>query len=325
MFQHYIGIDISKNWFDVHLNQKVHRVLQKDISLFIQANRSHLNQSLCIMESTGGYERDLALCLTQAGIAVHIAHPNQVASFMRARNRLAKTDAIDARLLSDFGAFLKPSQIRSPRLKERLWLDDMGSRMAQLKDMIHQEHCRSSHPSMKDPFLQSSVQKILSLLETELKACEQAMMDRISQDPVLKQTYEILISMPGVGRVSALTILGGLGEIGCLTKKEVAALVGVAPLTKESGLKRGRGHIMYGRANVRKVLYMSALVACQHNQPMKEFYRRLTEKGKAKKVAIIAVLRKMIVTLNAMVKTGTAWNPQHRSQMNFKDTHINNA
>jgi transposase len=229
------------------------------------------------------------------------------------------------RLSSDFGAFLKPTQIRSPRLKERLWLDDVGSRMTQLKDMIHQEQCRSSHPAMTDPFLQASLQKILTLLETELKACEQAMMERISQDPVLKRTYEILISMPGVGRITALTILGSLGEIGHLSKKEVAALVGVAPLTRESGLKRGRGRIMYGRANVRKVLYMAALVACQHNQAMKEFYRRLTEKGKAKKVAIIAVLRKMVVTLNAMVKTGTTWNRQHQSDAGFKDTHVHNA
>jgi transposase len=307
MFSKHVGIDISKNWFDIHLDHKVHRVLQKDASNFIQTYGPQLIGALCVMESTGGYEIPLAQALARQGISVHIAHPNQVAAFMRAKNRLAKTDAIDARLLSEFGAFLKGDQIRSVATESQLELTQLWAHITQLKETIHQHKCRTGHPNKGSVFLQASSQRIVDLLEQELASCEKEMLEKIKADSRLKRTFEVLTSMPGVGLASAVSILADLSEIGDLSKKEVAALVGVAPITNESGVKRGQARIRYGRANVRKVLYMAALVACRHNSTMKAFYERLLANGKPKKVAIIAVLRKMIVTLNAMVKTDTVW------------------
>ena len=144
-------------------------------------------------------------------------------------------------------------------------------------------------------------------LKKELEICEKEMMILVKSDSCLKRTYDIIVSMPGVGPCSAMSILANLSEIGQLSAKEIAALVGVAPVTKESGIKRGRSRIQYGRGAVRKVLYMAALTACSHNPVMREFYERLVAKGKPKKVAIIAVLRKMLVTLNAMVKSDSMW------------------
>lgn len=176
MFERYIGIDISKGWFDIHLDQKVHRVLQKDAISFIETHACQLTNALCVMESTGGYEIPLAQALTQHGFTVHIAHPNQVAAFMRARNRLAKTDSIDARLLSEFGAFIKPSQIRPLPSQTQIRLANMSSHLSQLKSMRHQEYCRAIHPNKSDAFLTQSSQKILSLLDQEIASCEEEMM-----------------------------------------------------------------------------------------------------------------------------------------------------
>lgn len=311
MFERYIGIDISKNWFDVNIDKKVHRILQKDSAEFIKKHSSDLANSLCVMESTGGYEMPLAQALARKGVTVHIAHPNQVVAFMRAKCRLAKTDAIDARLLSEFGAFLKPEQIRRPPSEFQVRLANLSAHVTQIKEMIVQESCRANHPNKSDSFVSRSSQKIMKTLETELEACEKEMMALINSNPQLKRSFDVLVSMPGVGRSSALCILSDLDEIGQLSKKQIAALVGVAPVTNESGMKRGQSRIQYGRANVRKALYMAALVACQHNPVMKIFYQKLVSKGKPKKVGIIAVLRRMLVILNAMIKTDTLWQAKH--------------
>ncbi len=152
MFKAYIGIDVSKDWVDIHLNTKVHKVLQSDAKRFIKTHKAEFQGSLCIMESTGGHEIHLARLLVDQGIAVHIAHPNQVVSFMKAKSRLAKTDAIDARFLSQFGAFLTLDQIRAPLSEKQYHLQHLGARLTQLKALLHEELCRQNHPNMTDPF-----------------------------------------------------------------------------------------------------------------------------------------------------------------------------
>ncbi|MEI6628021.1 MAG: transposase [Alphaproteobacteria bacterium] len=248
--------------------------------------------------------------MSDQGIAVHIAHPNQVVAFMKAKNRLAKTDAIDARLLSQFGAFLTLEQIRAPLSEKHYQLQHLGARLNQLKSLLHEEHCRQHHPNMTDPFLKDTFNEVVYVIEKKIKDVQNVMLSLVQADKDLKEKFEILQSMPGIGELSVLNILADLPEIGELSKGKIASLVGVAPITQQSRKMQGQSHIRYGRGDLRKVLYMGALVACRYNPIMKAFYERLCAKGKPKKVGIIAVLRKMLITLNAMIKAKTSWKNQ---------------
>jgi transposase len=310
MFKAFIGIDVSKDWVDIHLNTKVHKVMQSNTELFVKTHRDEFQGALCIMESTGGYEINLARHLSDQGIAVHIAHPNQVVAFMKAKNRLAKTDAIDARLLSAFGAFLTLEQIRGPLSEQQYQLQHLGARLNQLKSLLHEEHCRGNHPNMTDSFLKETFDEVVHVIEKKIKDVQNVMLSLVQADKDLREKSEILQSMPGIGELCALNILADLPEIGELSKGQVASLVGVAPITQQSGKMQGQSHIRYGRGDLRKVLYMGALGACRYNPPMKAFYERLCAKGKPKKVGIIAVLRKMLITLNAMIKAKALWKNQ---------------
>lgn len=310
MFKTFIGIDISKEWVDIHLNTHVYKVLQSNTESFIANHRVEFQEALCVMESTGGYEIKLAQHLMEQGIAVHIAHPNQVAAFMKAKNRLAKTDPIDARLLSQFGAFLTPEHIRKPLSEKQYQLQHLGDRLRQLKDFLHEENCRQKHPNMMHLSLKETFSEIRDVINKKILDIETKMVSLIQMDQDLNERFKILQSMIGIGKVSALYMLADLPELGILSKGKIASLVGVAPITQQSGKMKGRSHIRYGRSDLRKILYMAALVACRHNSIMASFYKKLCAQGKPKKVAIIAVLRKMLVILNAMIKTKTYWKSE---------------
>lgn len=307
-FNHVYGIDISKEWFDIALENKVIRVKQdkKHIIKFIRKYLSKKQKVLCVLESTGGYERLVAQCLMEAGFEVHVAHPNKVVAFAKAKGRLAKTDKIDARILSEYGRFIDSSEIRNPITPAQDELRELGARLVQLKAMHHQEKCRLG--MIESKIVKKSIEKTLKLIEAELEGLEEKLLTLIHTDPRLKALYVNLQSMKGVGKSLALMLIIDLPELGQLNGKQVAALVGVAPITRESGKKTGYSATGHGRSAVRKVLYMAALVACRHNSKMKPFYERLVEAGKAKKVAIVAVMRKMLVILNAMAKTGEPFN-----------------
>jgi transposase len=310
MYKAFIGIDVSKDWVDIHLHTKVHKVMQSNTELFVSAHKDDFQGALCVMESTGGYEINLARHLSDQGIAVHIAHPNQVVAFMKAKNRLAKTDAIDARLLSQFGVFLTVEQIRTPLSEKQYQLQHLGARLNQLKSLLHEERCRGGHPNMTDSFLKKTFDEVVQVIEEKIKEVQNVMLSLVQADKDFKEKFEILQSMPGIGELSALNVLADLPEIGELSKGQIASLVGVAPITQQRGKVQGQSHIRYGRADLRKVLYMGALGACRYNPRMKVFYERLCARGKPKKVAIIAVLRKMLITLNAMIKAKTLWKGQ---------------
>lgn len=303
-FNHIYGIDVSKEWFDIALENKVFRIKQdkKHISKFICKHLSKKEKVLCVLESTGGYERLVAQCLTESGIEVHVAHPNKVLAFAKAKGRLAKTDKIDARILSEYGRFIDSSEIRRPSTPAQNELRELGARLVQLKTMRHQEKCRLG--TIESKIVKKSIEKTLKSIETEIEAIEQRLFILIHADVRLNDLYTNLQSMKGVGKTLALMLIIDLPELGQLNRKQVAALVGVSPITRESGKKIGHSSTGHGRAAVRKVLYMAALVACRHNSNMKEFYERLIEAGKAKKVAIVAVMRKMLVILNAMARAG---------------------
>ena len=300
----YLGIDISKKWIDVCYGDKgkVKRIAMKKSSInsFIKKHFEENEAVLAVLESTGGYEVLPAKCLESFGIKVHIAHPNKVVSFAKAMRCLAKTDAIDAKVLKAYGAFIKDDDIRGLPSDQDLELNALSSRLGQLKETHHQEACRLG--LVKDKILKSSSERMLKYLKKEIEKIEQHMMAIINEDKVLANKFDILTSMPGIGANTACCIVCDLPEIGRINNKEIAALVGVAPITNQSGMKSGYSAIKYGRSKVRKTLYMAALVATRFNSRMKDFYNRLLENGKIKKVAIVAVMRKMLVTLNAMVK-----------------------
>ena len=303
------GIDVSKEWIDISVGNQAHRVNQtkKDINQFIKKKIKLGIPSLAVLESTGGYEILAADLLNKSGVTVHIAHPNRVRNFAKAKGYLAKTDRIDAMVLAQYGAFIEPKDIRDLPSKLQRQLSELSSRLTQLKGMHHQESCRSNMANYKT--VKQSHKKILTLLDKQMESIEKEMMSLIQNEKDLIEKYNLLQSMKGVGTKLALSLIADLPELGKASKKEIAALVGVAPIINESGKQRGRSMIRHGRHTVRKMLYMGALSAVRHDETMKEFYNRLLAKGKAKKVALVAVMRKMLVVMNVMVTKNKPYLP----------------
>lgn len=299
-YKKYYGIDVSKEWIDFAIDNKVLRINQKksQIKKFIRQHLECSNSSLCVLESTGGYEHLISKCLVEAGITVHIAHPNKVVAFAKAKGRLAKTDKIDAKILKEYGEFIQECELRFPLSEKQIELQELGSRLAQLKANRHQETCRLGLTN--SALVRKSLESVIKLIDKQIVLIEEELLTIIESDDKLKKRYEILQSMKGVGKVLAMVIITDLPELGSLNKKQIAALVGVAPLTKESGKWRGAAKTHFGRASVRRVLYMAALVASKHNEKLRVFYEHLVANGKLKKVALVAVMRKMIVILNVM-------------------------
>jgi transposase len=306
-YDNYCGIDVSKEWLDFAIGDNVFRIKQDKLQIKKLIRKYLKGSVLCVLESTGGYEHLVSQCLIESDIDVHIAHPNKVVSFAKAKGRLAKTDRIDAKILQAYGEFIHHSEIRCPLSKEQLELQELSSRLAQLKANRHQETCRKG--TMKSSKVRKSLDAMINALDKQICILEETIMELIENDEKLKKRFELLCSMKGVGKVLGMVLITDLPELGSLNKKQIAALVGVAPLTKQSGKWKGIASINYGRATVRKVLYMAALVASQHNAKMRQFYERLLERGKLKKVALVAVMRKMIVILNAMACNEVCYQP----------------
>ena len=261
-----------------------------------------------VVEATGGYERPLLLALAEAGLPVSVVNPRQVRDFARATGRLAKTDALDAQLLARFGGRLVPA----PTLLADQSQDDFAALVArrrQLQEMLTAERNRlQSVPRSA----RRSVQAHIGWLEQELAAVEQELEAQIAADPAQAERAALLRSVPGVGPVLTQTLLAHFTELGSLGGKQAAALAGVAPLNRDSGTLRGRRTVWGGRAPVRAALYMAALVGTRYN-PVLRGYQRLLAAGKAKKLALVACMRKLLVILNAIVRSGVAWSPTHSS------------
>lgn len=306
-FENYWGIDISKNWLDISISDQVIRIDQKKeaIQQFVASKQGKENTTLIVLENTGGYEQLAVECFSEKGFIVHIAHPNKVKAFARAKGRLAKTDAIDAKLLGEYGRFIDISEIRNLPSKTERKLRSLGARLEELKEMHHQESCRLGIVS--EPITKKSIHSILRILKKEIALIEKEALEIIKASPELKEKYDLLRTMKGVGPVLSLTLICSLPELGVANKKEIAALVGVAPITNQSGQRNGKAMTRFGRHNVRRVLYMSALVASRHNKKFMYFYKKLVDAGKPKKVALVAVMRKMLVILNTMIMKKTAF------------------
>jgi transposase len=259
-----------------------------------------------ILEATGRLEMPLTAALQAERLPVVIINPRQVRDFARAVGALAKTDAIDARILAQFGARITP-QIRSlPSRKVR----EMGSLLSRRRQLIEILTAERNRLSIADEEVGPGIQTHIDWLEKALSDINADLDRRVKESPAWREKDELLKSVPGVGRVVSSTLLIELPELGCLNRRQIASLVGVAPLNRDSGTMRGKRTVWGGRAKLRATLYMAALVATKCNPIISAFYKRLLESGKAKKVALVACMRKLIVILNAMVKSMTHWHPR---------------
>jgi len=261
------------------------------------------------VEASGGYEAAVVSELVERGQEVALVNPTRVRAFARAEGILAKTDKIDARVIARFGATMKP-KARARREKGQVALNEQVTRRRQLVLILSAEKNRLQTASVA---MQVHITSHITWLQAEIEALEQQISQAIKANPTWAETAQRIESVPGIGFVTAATLVADLPELGHLNRQKIAALVGVAPFNHDSGKHRGKRRIFGGRTSVRSVLYMATLSATRHNPVIKAFYHRLLDKGKLKKVALTACMRKLLVILNTMVKSGQDWNPPKTS------------
>ena len=302
-----VGIDTSKTQLDIFI-----RPVGKYFS--VKNNASGIKDALkrikeyqptrIIIEATGRLELPFVCAASKANQPIVIANALQVHKFAASTGKLAKTDKLDAQMIAHYGEALKPrlTEIKADNIQK---ISDFLVRRSQLIDMRTMEKNRDS---IMPKEIQRSNQRLIKHLQKEIIEVEQNLDKLIEKTPDWKRTLDILLSVKGVGKVLAYTLLSDLPELGQLNRKEVAALVGVAPMNRESGAYRGKRRIRGGRARIRKVLFMAMMSTIQSNPKFKREYHALVTKGKPKKVAIVACMRKMITILNTMVKNGEVWN-----------------
>jgi transposase len=305
-----IGIDISKNTFDVHFgadgfNRRFDyncENIEKAVGIFLAAG-----PELIVMEATGGYETDLASELQAAGLPVAVVNPRRVRDFAKAIGRTAKTDKIDARVIAEFGATLQPppSAVVDETTRK---IKALTSRKRQLKEFRVAEKNHAEHG--RDEIVEQSIAAVLSAIDSQIALIEEQIRLLVDSSPELKRKAEIVQSFKGVGENTAAALISGLPEIGQLNRREIASLTGTAPINRDSGQFRGKRMTGGGRCEIRTMLYMPTLVAIQHNPVIREFYNRLVAAGKAKMVAVVACMRKILVILNSMVKNNKKWEPK---------------
>ena len=258
-----------------------------------------------ITESTGGLELPLVAALAAASLPVAVVNPRQVRDFAKSTGQLAKTDRLDAHVLAHFGEAVRPA-IRPLRDADTRALGAMLARRRQVSGILVAEKNRLGRAT---PEVRPRLEAHISWLKQELDDLDTDLRQRIQHCPVWREKDDLLRSVPGVGPQVSLTLLAYLPELGTLNRKQIAALVGVAPFNRDSGPHRGKRSVWGGRATVRSTLYMGALVASRRNPVLREFYQRLLEAGKPKKVALTACMRKLLTILNSMVRTGQKWDP----------------
>lgn len=308
----FVGIDVSQARLDIAVRPGSSFTVNHNeaaIATLVEQLRL-LRPTLIILEATGGMEIPITSALATAELPVVVVNPRQVRDFAKASGRLAKTDALDAQLLAQFAEVMRPQPRPLPDDATRA-LAALLARRRQLVGMLTAEKNRLLSASS---LIRQRLRRHMAWLERELQYTNTAVTEAIRQSPVWREKDELLRSVPGVGPVLTTTLLANLPELGTLTNKQIAALVGVAPLNRDSGTLRGKRTVWGGRAQVRAVLYMGALVASRFNPVIRTFSQRLRATGKAKKVVLTACMRKLLTILNAMLKHRTPWQqevPQH--------------
>jgi transposase len=304
----FIGIDVSKATLDVAVlpTKESWSVpnTDKGIGDLVERLRQMPTPTLVLMEATGGLERQALAAIAAAGLPAMAVNPRNVRDFAKSLGVLAKTDAIDAHVLALFADRIRPAWRPLPD-EDTQALEALLVRRRQVVEMITAEKNRlGATPSRR---VKKDILEHIKWLQRQLHITDYDLDQTIKNTPVWKQKVDLLNSVPGVGRVMIATVLSQLPELGTLDRKQIAALVGVAPFNRDSGTLRGRRSIWGGRAAVRGVLYMSALAATRFNPIIRSFYERLRKGGKLPKVALVACMRKLLTILNAMLKDRTPW------------------
>jgi transposase len=310
----FVGIDVAKATLDIALrpSEQLWQIIYDDAqieALVIQL--SELSPTLIVVEATGGLERILVAALVAANLPVVVINPRLARDFAKAIGRLAKTDRIDAQVLAHYGEAIRPSRRPLPDADTQQ-LRALVDRRRQLMDMMSAEQSRLNTSSAR---IRDAIEYHLTWLRQQVGRLDEDLDGMLKASSLWREYDAILQSTPGVGPVLSRTLISQLPELGDLNRKEVAALVGVAPFNRDSGTWRGRRTIWGGRATVRAVLYMSTLVATRYNPVIREFYERLLVSGKVKKVALIACMRKLLTILNAMIKHQQQWQPRVAKSM----------
>jgi len=305
----FVGLDVAKDHLDVHTRPsgEAFMVAHDEAGLTELVTRLRaMAPALIVLEATGGYEATVAATLAGAGMPVAVVNPRQIRDFARAIGTLAKTDALDAQVIARFAEAVRPVARALPADHIQR-LGELVSRRRQLLDMLGAESNRRRQT--RDRGLQRRIDAHVRWLERALEDLETDLHDTIRSSPAWRDTENLLRSVPGVGPITALTLMADLPELGHLDRRQIAALVGVAPFNRDSGILRGRRMIRGGRSSVRHVLYMATLTATRHNPSLATFYARLRATGHPKKVALIAALRKLLTILNAIVRDRRPWQP----------------
>lgn len=304
----YVGIDVAKSHLDVAVRPSGQRWRYQRDEAGIAALVHRLSQekpALIVIEATGGLEMSVVSALLQAALPVVVVNPRQVRDFAKATGRLAKTDQLDADVLAHFGEALKPTPRPLPSEQQRQ-LDTLIGRRRQLVEILVAERNRQS---IALPKAQPSLERHITWLEAELGDIEGDLQTLIRETPAWRERDDLLQGVPGVGMVTSTSLLALLPELGQLSHKQIAALVGVAPFNADSGQHKGKRMIWGGRAEVRSVLYMATLSATRFNPTIRTFYQRLVAAGKPKKVALTAAMRKLLTILNAILRDKQPWLP----------------
>jgi transposase len=306
----YVGIDVSKATLDIATlpDGESWTVTNDDQGLADLAPRLvALAPSLIVLEATGGFEMLAAITLAKVGLPIAVVNPRQVRDFAKAMGQLAKTDALDAGMLADFAQRVRPEPRPLPDEAAQL-LESLLTRRRQIVEMLTAEKNRLGFA--RGP-IKRDISQHIRWLEKRLTDVDGELQDAVAASPLYQAKSDLLRSVPGVGPVTALTLLATLPELGQLSRHQIAALVGVAPMNRDSGMMRGKRMVWGGRAPVRAVLYMAALVGLKHNPALRVFYERLRAAGKPFKVAATACMRKLLTILNAMLRQNRRWDPQH--------------
>lgn len=304
--QRHIGIDVGKTFLDIYILEldrhwQIYNAVDDIRNLIKTLKRFKLTR--IIVEATGGYERGLVEALAEAEMPVIVVQPMNIRQFAKAQGTLAKTDKIDAQVIAQFGAIMKPD-IRPISSKKVRYIRDLLARKRQLMEARTQELNRYQKAQKT---LKATHQRSIKFLDKEIEWVNTRLARKVMEVTEWEHTYELLKTVPGIGDGVAFTLLGELPELGKLSNRQVGALCGLAPYNKDSGTMTGKRRIRGGRAPIRTVLYMAMLSAIQCNPVMKRFYDRLVAEGKHKKVALTACMRKMMTILNAMIRDGKEW------------------
>jgi transposase len=317
MEQIFVGIDVAKDRLDVHLRPSGETfALARDAQGLAElaARLAAVAPSLVVLEATGGFEVTVAAALAAAGLPLAVVNPRQIRDFARASGKLAKTDTLDAAAIARFAAAIRPEPRPLPDAAARE-LGELLARRRQVIEMMVAERNRGRQ--LQSRRLKAGIARHLVQLQKQLAEIEADLDTTVRATPIWRAREDLLKTVPGIGDVTARSLLAELPELGALGRKSIAALVGVAPFNRDSGHWRGRRSIAGGRAALRGVLYMAALTASRRNPAIAVFYRRLRAAGKPAKVALIAAARKLLVMLNAMVRDHRRWDEVKHAAPSF--------